>query len=80
MKNLSHDFMHLDKCEKSFSENINRSYQIDKICNNIHDQVVQSYNTDINGQNNLQKFVQNNLSQIRDNIDNKLKEVMQIII
>lgn len=72
--------MYLDKCEKGYSENVDRSYQIDKICSNIYDQIAQSCNTDINAQNDLQKLIQSNVSQIKSNIDNNLKEVMQFII
>ncbi|EFN81043.1 Bipolar kinesin KRP-130 [Harpegnathos saltator] len=74
MMDLSHDFMHLDKCEKSYSENVNRSYQIHKICSNICDQVAQNSNADITAQNNLQTFVQNNVSQIKSSIDSNFKE------
>ncbi|XP_014470768.1 PREDICTED: bipolar kinesin KRP-130-like [Dinoponera quadriceps] len=74
MVDLSHDFMHLDKCEKNYAENINRSHHIDKICSNICDQAAHNCNADINARNNLEKFVQTNVSQIRSNIDNSLKE------
>lgn len=80
MVDLSHDFMHLDKCEKSYTENVNRSYQIDKICSSICDQATRNYNVDVDSQNTLQKFVQHSVSQIKSNIDNNVKEVMQIIV
>lgn len=80
MVDFSQEFTHLDKCGKDYSENVDRSCQIDQICNNLCNQISQGYNTDVKGQENLQKFVQSNVSQIKSNIDNNFKEVMQIII
>lgn len=76
MEDLSYGFNYLDKCKRNYSEIIDTSHQIGKICSNVHDQNSHGYNIDIIKQNDLKDFLQNISSLIKSDIDSGINQVV----
>lgn len=78
MKDLSHEFNLLNNCETSYSANIHKSHEIDKICNKMSDEIFQNYDADVNKQKDLKDFLYETQNSIKINIDDSVNQVMQI--
>ncbi|XP_011332489.3 uncharacterized protein LOC105276510 isoform X2 [Ooceraea biroi] len=75
MGDLSHGLNLLNNCESSYSDNITKYHQIDKICSKMCDQTLKNYDADVNKQKDVNNILCVTQNSITSNIDDSVNQV-----